>query len=94
MLIATQKYRLLAISTVLIGIFCFSEPAGNAESENSETLTVLQSLYRDEMQAINNYQAYKDKAASEKYPNIARLFTALGASESIHARNFKACLVG
>jgi rubrerythrin len=50
---------------------------------------VLQSLYRDEAQAFNNYHAYARKAIAEGYPNIARLFISIATSESIHARNFK-----
>ena len=77
---------------VLMSIFALSRPAVNAESENTETITVLQSLYQDEMQAMNNYRAYAKKAVSENYPNIAKLFMTIAASESVHARNFKACL--
>ena len=92
MLEAAKKHRFLDISMVLISIFALSRPAVNAESENTETITVLQSLYQDEMQAMNNYRAYAKKAVSENYPNIAKLFMTIAASESVHARNFKACL--
>ena len=77
---------------VLISIFALFGPAVNAQSEYNETISVLQSLYQDEMQAMINYQAYAKKAVSEKYPNIAKLFLTLAASESVHARNFTACL--
>ena len=92
MLQNTAKCRLLSISMVLMSIFFLCGAAVNAPSEYPETISVLQSLYQDEMQAMHNYQAYAQKAVSQKYPNIAKLFMTLAASESVHARNFKACL--
>ncbi len=86
------KYRVLGISMVLISIFYLCGAAVNAQSEYKETISVLQSLHQDEMQAMHNYQAYAKKAVSQKYPNIAKLFMTLAASESVHGRNFKACL--
>jgi rubrerythrin len=44
------------------------------------------------MQAVYNYRAYAQRAIAEKYPNIAKLFATLAASETVHARNSKACL--
>jgi rubrerythrin len=75
-----------------MSIFFLCGAAVNAQSEYQETISVLQSLHQDEMQAMHNYQAYAKKAVSQKYPNIAKLFMTLAASESVHARNFKACL--
>jgi rubrerythrin len=77
---------------VFIFAFLLSAVCINAQSRYRETITVLQTLYQDEVQACNDYQAYAKKAASENYPNIARLFIAIAASESIHARNFKTLL--
>ena len=92
MLQDTAKCRLRSISIVLMSIFFLCGAAVNAQSEYKETISVLQSLHQDEMQAMQNYQAYAKKAVSQKYPNIAKLFMTLAASESVHARNFKACL--
>jgi rubrerythrin len=75
-----------------MSIFSLCGPELSAQSEYSETISVLQSLYQDEKQALHNYRAYAKKAVSEKYPNIAKLFMTIAASESVHARNFKACL--
>jgi rubrerythrin len=90
----TDRYRYLSISIVLVCTFAFllSAVCINAQSKYPETISVLQTLYLDEIQAFNDYQAYAKKAASEKYPNIARLFITLSTSESIHARNFKKVL--
>ena len=84
----TDRYRYLSILVVMVCIFSFLLPAVSAQLRYPETISVLQILYEDEVQAFNDYQAYAKKAASEKYPNIARLFIALATSESIHARNF------
>ena len=92
MLQGTTRCRLLSGSMVLMSIFFLCGAAVNAQSEYKETISVLQSLHQDEMQAMHNYQAYARKAVSQKYPNIAKLFMTLASSESVHARNFKACL--
>jgi len=92
MLRIAKYYRFLGVSAVFMGIFALLGPVVNAQSEYNETISVLQSLYLDEMQALHNYQAYAKKAVSENYPNIAKLFITIAASESVHARNFRACL--
>jgi len=92
MLTAAKRYRFLGISLVLIGIFFFLEPAVQAQSGYNETISVLQTLYQAEIQTLHNYRACAEKAASEKYPNIAKLFVTLAVSESVHARNYEALL--
>jgi len=90
----TDRYRYLSISIAMVCIFAFllSAVCINAQSRYPETISVLQTLYPDEVQAFNDYQAYAKKAVSEKYPNIAKLFMAIATSESLHARNFKKVL--
>lgn len=78
-----------AIQSILIFIIFISASWADAQSKYPETISVLQEIYRGEIQAHLNYLAYAQKANSENYPNIAHLFTALATSESIHARNFK-----
>jgi len=39
-------------------------------TEYSETVSVLQALYQDEVRAYNNYLACAKKAASEKYEEV------------------------
>lgn len=87
-----NHYRYSSILIVMVCIFSFLLPAVSAQVRYPETISVLQILYQDEVQAFNDYQAYAKKAASEKYPNIAKLFITLATSESIHARNFKKVL--
>ena len=76
-----------------IGIVClaafFLAFLVQAEPSYPETADILQRLYRDEIQALHNYLAFAQKAESENHSNIAHLFRAFAASESIHARNFK-----
>ena len=65
----------------------------DAQIKYPETINILQTVYRDEIQAHLTYLAYAEKAISENYPNIAHLFISLATSESIHARNFKQLLI-
>jgi rubrerythrin len=89
---AAKQYRFSGISIGLLSIFFFLAPAVKAQSGYNETISVLQALYKDEIQALHNYRAFAEKAASEKYPNIASLFISLAASETVHARNFETLL--
>ena len=86
------KYQALNLAIILISIFFILGLAPSTQSEYKETISVLQALHQDEMQAKHNYQAYAKKAVSQKYPNIGKLFMTLAASETVHARNFKGCL--
>jgi len=65
----------------------------DAQIKYPETINVLQTVYRNEIQAHLTYLAYAQKAISEDYPNISHLFVSLATSESIHALNFKQLLV-
>jgi rubrerythrin len=92
MLPGPAKYQALSLSIIMISIFIIFGLAASTQSEYQETISVLQALHQDEMQAMHNYQAYANKAVSQKYPNIGKLFMTLAASETVHARNFKGCL--
>ena len=82
---------LFFIAAILIGI---SLPAfGDTANRHPETIAVLQALYVSEVTAHKAYILFARKALEEKYVSVGRLFTALGTSESIHARNFKTLLV-
>lgn len=85
----TVHFWHLSLTIVMVCLFSFLLPAARAQLEYPETISVLQTLYQDEVLAFNNYQAYAKKAIAEDYPNIARLFISIATSESIHARNFK-----
>ena len=56
------------------------------------TVTLLKEAYWAETIAFRHYEGYIQKALSEKYVNIAYLFTALSSSEQIHANNYKALI--
>lgn len=56
------------------------------------TIEALKERYVDEIMAHRKYSAYSKRACAEGYPNIAHLFKALAASESVHARNFATLL--
>jgi rubrerythrin len=85
-------YRMMIISMGCLIVFLLFINLLHADSNFSATIQILQTLYKDEIQAFHNYRAYARKAESENHPNIAKLFVAFATSESIHARNFKAVL--
>lgn len=59
-----------------------------------ETIQVLKLVHQGEVLANQRYLAFAKKAMREGHRNIAHLFTALAASEAIHAHNFKNILAG
>jgi len=69
-----------------------ADPAGPVPASYPVTIAALQERYVDEVRAHRTYGAYAAQAEAEGYPNIAHLFRALGASEAIHARNFRRLL--
>jgi rubrerythrin len=61
----------------------------NKNANYCETISVLQELYKAEIIASKTYSEFVLKAEKEKYYSVSRLFSALGESETVHARNFK-----
>ncbi|HOO39205.1 MAG TPA: ferritin family protein [Deltaproteobacteria bacterium] len=57
------------------------------------TLNTLKKAYWAEIKASRHYDGYCQKALSEDYPNIAYIFSALSASEKIHADNYRTIIV-
>jgi len=57
-----------------------------------ETISVLQKLHASEVQAHLRYLSFAKVAIADGHTNIAHMFKALAASESIHAKNFKRIL--
>jgi rubrerythrin len=53
----------------------------------SKTLEALQTAFAGESQANRKYLAFAAKAEQEGYPQIAKLFRAAAAAETIHAHN-------
>jgi rubrerythrin len=47
----------------------------------------LKSAFGGESQARNRYDIYAEHAEREGFPNVARLFTAVGYAERIHAKS-------
>jgi len=64
-----------------------------AEQPYPNTISVLQTLYRNEIMARYRYLAFADAALQEGHRNIAHMFSALADSEAVHARNFKRILL-
>jgi len=90
-------YLLVVLLTVVF-LLPFTRQSSLAETAGDQlryprTVEALKLRYIDEVNAHSKYNAYSTRALSEGYPNIALLFTALAASESIHARNFETLLI-
>lgn len=58
----------------------------------NQTIENMQSAYRGEMTATAKYAAFSEKAEQEGYHQIAVLYQAVSAAESIHAANHKAVI--
>ena len=54
----------------------------------------LKAAFAGESQAHLKYLNFADKAAAEKFPNVARLFKAASYSEQVHAGNHLRTLAG
>lgn len=54
----------------------------------------LKTAFAGESQANQKYLSYAEKAERDGYPVVARLFRAVAAAESIHARNHLKALEG
>ena len=64
------------------------------EHMDAETKTIenMQTAYKGEKTATAKYEAFSKKAEEEGYHNIALLYQAVSAAESIHAKNHKAVI--
>ena len=76
------------LSASLLCALCFFAPVAGAGESFPLTAEALQARYADEMVAHGKYGAYARHALDEGYPAIAHLFSAIAASEAVHADNF------
>ena len=53
----------------------------------SKTMENLQEAFAGESQANRKYLAFAERADNEGYPQVARLFRAAAAAETVHAHN-------
>ena len=60
----------------------------------SKTIDNLQTAFAGESQANRKYMAFAKKADQEGFPQIARLFRAAAAAETVHANNHFRALEG
>ncbi len=81
------------VVSILFSLHLTQTVAGENKIANySETISVLQELYKAEIIASKTYSEFAQKAEEEKYYSVSRLFSALRGSETVHARNFKSIL--
>jgi len=62
-------------------------------SAHRETITVLNMLYRGEVESHRRYKAFERQALKDDHANIAHLFAATADSEAIHAKRFSEILI-
>jgi rubrerythrin len=62
------------------------------QEAGTKTIDNMQSAYKGERTATAKYEAFSKKAEEEGYHNIALLYNAVSAAESIHAINHKAVI--
>ena len=60
----------------------------------SKTLDNLKEAFAGESQANRKYLAFAEKADKEGYPQVARLFRAAAAAETVHAHNHLRAMKG
>jgi rubrerythrin len=64
------------------------------EAKMSKTIDNLKAAFAGESQANRKYLAFGKKAAEEGFPQIAKLFRAVAAAETIHAHNHLRAMEG
>src|ERR1035437_2668287 len=64
-----------------------------AGTTSPETLKNLNAAYQGESNANNRYQAFAQKAETEGYSQVAKLFRAAAAAEAIHRDTHKATIL-
>ncbi len=79
-----RSLRVCVLFCALLAAF----PAAG-EARYPDTVSVLQVVLQGELTARARYDAYARQARVEKYPRLGYFSQALGASESIHIRNFE-----
>jgi len=78
----------LAALTIPRPLWAVTDP----QTSYSETIAVLQMLYRGEVESRLRYNAFEAQAVKDGHVNIAHMFAAIAASESVHARHFSELL--
>lgn len=85
--------------TILLSLFSFVfilmmlDSCRNKVKTGTITVENLQSAYRNEINAVAEYNAFSQKAIDENLMMIASLFAAVSKSESIHAQLHRAILL-
>ncbi len=80
----------LTIATVALALLL---PAGAEAKVSPQTLQNLNTAYQGESNAANRYAIFAEKAASEGYPQVAKLFRAASAAETVHRNTHKTTIV-
>jgi rubrerythrin len=85
-----RNFRATIIWVLILGIL---PVASSAASSSPQTEAVILAAYQDEVHACRTYNRFAKRALEEEFPHIARMFSAMAYSESIHALRFRQVLV-
>jgi rubrerythrin len=88
----TTPKAILVLSTIVAVLLLLLPTRGNAGGAQ-QTLKNLNNAYRGESNASNEYAKFAEKASSEGYPQVAKLFRAASASEATHSKTHKAAIL-
>jgi rubrerythrin len=79
-----MKQILLSSITNLILAFGLLSPVAAQAAASAQTLSNLNIAFQGESNAANRYAKFAEKAVTEGYPQVGKLFRAAAASEGIH----------
>lgn len=83
-----KKLLLVPLAFVALAV-----PATAAPTAPEKTIKNLNAAFQGESNAANRYAAFSKKAEQEGLPQVAKLFRAAAASESIHRDTHKAAIL-
>ena len=86
----TSFLRIASVTTLAVGLLF---PAVAVAKVSEQTLKNLNTAYQGESNAANRYAKFAEKAAAEGNPQVAKLFRAAAASESIHRDTHKKAIL-
>lgn len=82
-----------SILSIVAAITCLLVPVLAQAKVSEQTLTNLNAAFQGESNAANRYTKFAEKADAEGYAQVAKLFRAAAAAESIHRDTHKAAIL-
>lgn len=89
-----MKQHLLQLTAILaLGISTIAATNSQAASASEQTLKNLNTAFEGESNAANRYAAFAIKADAEGYAQVAKLFRAASAAETIHRDTHRQAII-